>query len=107
MARALVLLMLLTACGGANAERIAADDAEPVATENAADEAPRGSGATEYVPAKARIPDGAIDRVLLDRALAIDPDAKPEWRLENLVMQRRARWLLAREDELFLTADKK
>lgn len=44
---------------------------------------------------------------LLDRALAINPDAKPEWRLENLVMQRRARWLLAREDDLFLTTDKK
>ena len=39
---------------------------------------------------------------LLNKALAIDADAKPEWRLENLVMQRRARWLLARTDELFL-----
>jgi predicted anti-sigma-YlaC factor YlaD len=39
---------------------------------------------------------------LLERALAINPDAKPEWRLANLVMQRRARWLLARSDELFL-----
>jgi predicted anti-sigma-YlaC factor YlaD len=38
---------------------------------------------------------------LLNRALAINPDARPEWRLENLVMQRRARWLLSREDELF------
>ena len=51
--------------------------------------------------------DAAEFKLLLDRALAIDPDAKPEWRLENLVMQRRARWLLAREDEVFLTADKK
>ncbi len=39
---------------------------------------------------------------LLNRALAIDPDARPEWRLSNLIMQRRARWLLSREDELFL-----
>jgi predicted anti-sigma-YlaC factor YlaD len=39
---------------------------------------------------------------LLERALAINPDTKPEWRLANLVMQRRARWLLARSDELFL-----
>ena len=39
---------------------------------------------------------------LLHRALAIDPDARPEWRLANLVVQRRARWLLARVDELFL-----
>jgi hypothetical protein len=39
---------------------------------------------------------------MLRRALAVDPDARPEWRLANLVMQRRARWLLAREDDLFL-----
>ena len=39
-------------------------------------------------------------------ALAINPDAKPEWRLVNLVMQRRARWLLSRIDELFLTPGK-
>jgi len=39
---------------------------------------------------------------LLDRALAIDPDARPEWRLSNLVYQKRARWLLERADRLFL-----
>lgn len=39
---------------------------------------------------------------LLQRALAVDPDAKPEWRLANLIMQRRARWLLSRIDQLFL-----
>jgi predicted anti-sigma-YlaC factor YlaD len=39
---------------------------------------------------------------MLGRAAAIDPSARPEWRLENAVMQRRARWLLARVDELFL-----
>jgi len=42
---------------------------------------------------------------LLQQALAIDADARPEWRLANLVYQRRARWLLSREDELFLSAD--
>ena len=41
----------------------------------------------------------------LRQALAIDPGAKPEWRLANLVMQRRARWLLGRADQLFLRAD--
>jgi len=46
--------------------------------------------------------DRAEFKSLLERALAIDPDAKPEWRLENMVMQRRARWLLARGDELFV-----
>jgi predicted anti-sigma-YlaC factor YlaD len=41
---------------------------------------------------------------LLKQALAINPDAKPEWRLANLVMQRRAKWLLSRTDQLFLRA---
>jgi hypothetical protein len=44
---------------------------------------------------------------LLNRALAINPDAKPEWRLVNLVMQRRAKWLLGRTDELFLNTNVK
>jgi predicted anti-sigma-YlaC factor YlaD len=39
---------------------------------------------------------------LLHQALAINPDLKPEWRLGNLVMQRRAKWLLSRTDQLFL-----
>ena len=38
---------------------------------------------------------------LLQRALKVDPDARPEWRLVNTVMQRRARWLLTRTDTLF------
>ncbi len=42
---------------------------------------------------------------LLGRALAIDADAKPEFRLANLVMQRRARWLLTRIDDLFLEGE--
>lgn len=39
---------------------------------------------------------------LLGRALAIHPDAYPDTRLQNLIMQRRARWLLSRKAELFL-----
>ena len=39
---------------------------------------------------------------LLHQALAIDPNARPEWRLVNLIVQRRARWLLSRADQLFL-----
>jgi len=39
---------------------------------------------------------------MLHKALAIDPDTRPEWRLSNMVMQQRARWLLSREDDLFL-----
>lgn len=38
---------------------------------------------------------------LLNRALAVDVEARPDWRLQNLVMQRRARWLLSRKEELF------
>jgi predicted anti-sigma-YlaC factor YlaD len=46
--------------------------------------------------------DRAEFQSLLNRALAIDPDTRPEWRLENLLMQRRARWLMGRTDELFV-----
>jgi predicted anti-sigma-YlaC factor YlaD len=42
---------------------------------------------------------------LLHQALAINPDAKPEWRLANLIMQRRAKWLLSRTDQLFLKSN--
>ena len=41
---------------------------------------------------------------LLNRAVAVNPDAKTEFRLANLVMQRRAKWLLTRTDQLFLRA---
>ncbi len=46
--------------------------------------------------------DRAEFETMLQRALEIDADAKPEWRLANLIMQRRARWLLSRVDQLFL-----
>lgn len=39
---------------------------------------------------------------LLNSALAVDADAVPKWRLSNLIMQRRAAWLLSRVDDLFL-----
>jgi len=39
---------------------------------------------------------------MLKRATEVDPDAEPEARLVNLVMQRRARWLMGRADLLFL-----
>lgn len=43
-------------------------------------------------------------KALLDQALAVKVDARPEWRLLNTIMQRRARWLLGRMDELILPA---
>jgi hypothetical protein len=39
---------------------------------------------------------------LLNQALAMNVDERPEWRLANLIMQQRARWLLSRVDELFV-----
>jgi predicted anti-sigma-YlaC factor YlaD len=39
---------------------------------------------------------------MIGKALAIDVNLKPAYRLANLVAQRRAQWLLGRIDELFL-----
>lgn len=39
---------------------------------------------------------------LLNRALAIRVEARPEWKLVNTILQDRARWLLSRKDELIL-----
>ena len=44
--------------------------------------------------------DRARFNLLLEQALAVDVDARPQYRLANLIMQRRARWLLSRTDEL-------
>lgn len=43
--------------------------------------------------------------VLMAKALAVNPDEQPETRLVNLVMQRRARWLVSKRDELFLVPE--
>jgi predicted anti-sigma-YlaC factor YlaD len=48
-----------------------------------------------------RLQDRKEFEALLRRALEIDPDVRPDWRLANLVAQRRARWLLSRADLLF------
>lgn len=45
-------------------------------------------------------------RETLEKALALNPDEHPDVRLVNLLMQRRARWLLSREEDLFLTPTK-
>jgi predicted anti-sigma-YlaC factor YlaD len=66
----------------------------------------RGEQAAPMVSMAEIVSVGSQDRKeftdLLNRALAIDADAIPEWRLTNLVMQRRAAWLLSRIDDLFL-----
>jgi predicted anti-sigma-YlaC factor YlaD len=38
----------------------------------------------------------------LAKALAVDPNAKPEWRLQNILARRRAEWLLEHADDLFI-----
>src|SRR6266852_5261250 len=64
-----------------------------------------GQSASPYVALAETVSVAKQDREefesLLKKALAVDPDARPEWRLANLILQRRARWLLSREDELF------
>jgi predicted anti-sigma-YlaC factor YlaD len=45
---------------------------------------------------------GAEFSELLNRALAIDLEARPEWKLVNTILQRRARWLLKRKEDLIL-----
>ena len=66
----------------------------------------QGKRASLYVSyaEKAMVPaqNQAQFKALLDKALAVDPDREPETRLATLIAQRRARWLLARTDELFL-----
>jgi predicted anti-sigma-YlaC factor YlaD len=64
-----------------------------------------GQQAAPYLSAAESVAIARRDRAqyegLLKQALAIDAGKRPEWRLANLVMQRRARWLLARIDLAF------
>ena len=39
---------------------------------------------------------------LLEQALAVDPELRPNKKLQTALAQRRARWLLQRMDRLFL-----
>ncbi len=39
---------------------------------------------------------------LLRKALTVDVNKRPEYRVENLILQKRARWLLSRVDDLFV-----
>lgn len=68
-----------------------------------------GLKAGPYVALAENVSVGAQDikefRALLNQALAIDIDAAPALRLENILSQRRARWLLARADDLFLISE--
>jgi len=63
----------------------------------------RASLFTTYAEAAA-IPAQDVEayRALLERALAVDTNARPEWRVANLAAQKRARWLLAHAEDYFL-----
>ncbi|HEY5611143.1 MAG TPA: TRAP transporter TatT component family protein, partial [Thermoanaerobaculia bacterium] len=66
-----------------------------------------GRSAAPFVAAAESLAVPAEDRgefeTLLNSALGIDVDAKPEWRLANIIAQRRAAWLLDHADDFFLT----
>jgi predicted anti-sigma-YlaC factor YlaD len=66
----------------------------------------RGEKASPYVALASSVAvrkqDYKMFKRLLDKALAIDPDAVPEWRLANMLAQEKARWLLDHSAELFL-----
>jgi predicted anti-sigma-YlaC factor YlaD len=63
-----------------------------------------GSQAAPFVALAETVSVARQDRTqfqqLLEQALRIDVNARPQHRLANLVMQRRARWLLSRTDDL-------
>jgi predicted anti-sigma-YlaC factor YlaD len=65
-----------------------------------------GQQAAPYVSLAESVAVARRDRAeyvaMLEQAIAIDPGKRPEWRLANLVMQRRARWLLARVEFVFV-----
>ena len=65
-----------------------------------------GQLASPFVSLAEAVSVSAGDRItfesLLHKALAVDPDARPEWRLQNLIVQKRARWLLSRAEDLFV-----
>ena len=84
---------------GAGAEKLARSHFERAV------ELSHGDQAAPYVSLAESVSVARRDRAeferLLKRALAVDADARPEWRLANLVMQRRARRLLSHADEFF------
>ena len=66
----------------------------------------RGEKASPYVSLASSVAvrkqDHHMFKGLLQKALAIDPDAVPTWRLANILAQEKARWMLDRSAELFV-----
>jgi predicted anti-sigma-YlaC factor YlaD len=69
----------------------------------------RGAKVSPYVSfaenASVRIQDIREFNSLINKALSIDPDAEPQYRLENILSQRRASWLKAHIGDLFLDTE--
>jgi predicted anti-sigma-YlaC factor YlaD len=65
-----------------------------------------GKQAAPYVALAESVSVSQQDRAefkrLLGQALSVNAEAVPKWRLANVVMQQRARWLLSRTDQLFV-----
>lgn len=89
----------------AAAQRTGAREADLMAHYERALELSQGKRASLYVSLAEAVTISKQDRdgfeSLMEKALAVDPDADPRNRLMNVLAQRRARWLLDREDELF------
>jgi predicted anti-sigma-YlaC factor YlaD len=66
----------------------------------------RGEKASPYVSLASSVAvrkqDCRMFKDLLNKALAIDPDTVPEWRLANTMAREKAQWLLDHREELFL-----
>ena len=66
----------------------------------------RGEKASPYVSLASSVAvrkqDHQMFKGLLQKALAIDPDAVPTWRLANILAQEKAQWMLDRSAELFV-----
>jgi len=76
---------------------------------NRAVELTKGAKAAPYVSlaenVSVRIQDTDEFNDLIDKALSIDPDSEPGYRLENILSQRRATWLKAHVKDLFIDAE--
>jgi len=69
----------------------------------------KGAKASPYVSLaeniSVRLQDFGEFNTLINRALSIDLNAEPQYRLENILSQRRAKWLMAHRDDLFLNTE--
>jgi len=76
---------------------------------NRAVELTKGAKASPYVSlaenVSVRLQDINEFNSLISKALSIDPDAEPKYRLENILSQRRASWLKVHMEDFFLDTE--